>query len=136
MKTRALINLMIIIISLLFAHSAYSQGFTNIELKTVHVNGNIYMLEGINGFAGGNIGVSVGEDGILIVDDQFSEMNKKIRAALSKLKPGHPKFVLNTHWHGDHTNGNDDFSAHSTIIAHSNVRKRLIKQQTNMFLQA
>ena len=133
MKTRALINLKIIIISLLFTHTSYSQDFTNIELKTVHVSGNIYMLEGIHGFAGGNIGVSVGNNGILIVDDQYSEMNEKIRAALSKLKSGQPRFVLNTHWHSDHTGGNIDFSAHSTIIAHSNVRKRMMEQQTNMF---
>lgn len=67
----------------------------------MYISGNIYMLEGINGFAGGNIGVSIGNDGILIVDDQFSEMNEKIRTALAKLKPGQPRFVLNTHWHGD-----------------------------------
>jgi len=133
MKTCALINLKIIIISLLFTHAAYSRDFTIVELKTVHVSGNIYMLEGIHGFAGGNIGVSVGDDGILIVDDQYSEMNEKIKAALSTLKSGQPRFVLNTHWHGDHTGGNNDFSAHSIIIAHSNVRNRMMEQQTNMF---
>lgn len=133
MKTYALISLNIIIISLLFPPSVYSRDFTDVELKTVHVHGNIYMLEGIHGFAGGNIGVSIGDDGILIVDDQFSEMNVKIRAALAKLKPGQPRFVLNTHWHGDHTGGNIDFNTHATIIAHDNVRKRLMEDQSNMF---
>jgi len=133
MKTYALIGLEMIIISLLLPQAAYSRDFTDVELKTVHVRGNIYMLEGIHGFAGGNIGVSIGDDGILIVDDQFSEMNEKIRAALAKLKPGQPNFVLNTHWHGDHTGGNIDFSNHATIIAHSNVRIRLLEEQRNMF---
>ncbi len=123
----------LIIFFLLISQSAPSRDFTDVELKTVHVHGNIYMLEGIHGFAGGNIGVSIGDDGILIVDDQFSEMNVKIRAALAKLKPGQPRFVLNTHWHGDHMGGNIDFSTHATIIAHDNVRKRLMEEQSNMF---
>lgn len=133
MKTCALISLKAIIISLLFTHTSYSRDFTNVELKTIHVSGNIYMLEGIHGFAGGNIGVSIGDDGILIVDDQFAEMNVKIRNALSKLQEGKPKYVLNTHWHGDHTGGNIDFKTHATIIAHNNVRKRLMEEQTNAF---
>ena len=131
MKKYTLNDLKIIIISLLFSQAAYSRDFTDVGLKTIHVSGNIYMLEGIHGFAGGNIGVSIGDDGILIVDDQFSEMNEKIRAALARLKPGQPRFVLNTHWHGDHTGGNTDFSTHATIIAHHNVRKRLMHEQTN-----
>ncbi|MCH8976421.1 MAG: MBL fold metallo-hydrolase, partial [Proteobacteria bacterium] len=81
MKTCALNSLKILIISLFFTQAAYSRDFTNVELKTIHVRGNIFMLEGIHGFAGGNIGVSIGDDGILIVDDQFSEMNEKIREA-------------------------------------------------------
>ena len=134
MKTCALNSLKILIISLFFTQAAYSRDFTNVELKTIHVRGNIFMLEGIHGFAGGNIGVSIGDDGILIVDDQFSEMNEKIREALSKLKPGQPNFVLNTHWHGDHTGGNPDFNTHATIIAHDNVRKRLMEdQKSNRF---
>jgi cyclase len=133
MQRLLLHSLIIFIISLFIAQATYSRDFTNLELKTVHVSGNIYMLEGINGFAGGNIGVSIGNDGILIVDDQFSEMNQKIRNALAKLKPGQPRFVLNTHWHGDHTGGNADFSTDATIIAHHNVRKRLMQEQTNAF---
>lgn len=107
--------------------------FTNVSLKTTLVNNNIYMLEGINGFAGGNIAVSAGEDGILIVDDQFSEMSGKIKTALSEIKSGKVNFILNTHWHGDHTGGNAVFSEEATIIAHDNVRKRLMNDQKNRF---
>ena len=117
----------------MFAYVCAARDFTDVELKTIQVNGNIYMLEGINGFAGGNIGVSIGKDGILIVDDQFAEMAPKIEAALSSLDPGNLKFVLNTHWHGDHTGGNTVFSNKATIIAHENVRKRLMTKQTNAF---
>jgi cyclase len=80
------------------------------------------MLEG----SGGNIGVSAGPDGLLIVDDQFLPLAQKIDAALQKLEAGAPlKFVLNTHWHGDHTGGNPFFGRKASIIAHANVRKRL-----------
>lgn len=91
------------------------------EIKVHRVAGNVYMLEG----AGGNIGVSVGDDGVLIIDDQFANMADKIRAALKGINPGPLKFVLNTHWHGDHTGGNPIFGKESVIIAHDNVRKRL-----------
>jgi glyoxylase-like metal-dependent hydrolase (beta-lactamase superfamily II) len=83
------------------------------------------MLQG----AGGNIGVSVGPDGILIVDDQFAPLADKIRAALKTLGEGKLKFVLNTHWHGDHTGGNAQFGPEAPIIAHDNVRRRLATEQ-------
>ena len=80
--------------------------------------------------AGGNIGVSVGTDGVLIVDDQFAPLAEKIRAAVRELNPGPLRFVLNTHFHGDHTGSNAAFGRESTIIAHDNVRKRLASEQT------
>jgi glyoxylase-like metal-dependent hydrolase (beta-lactamase superfamily II) len=83
------------------------------------------MLQG----SGGNIGVSVGSDGILIVDDQFAPLADKIKAALKTLGEGKLKFVLNTHWHSDHTGGNVVFGPEATIIAHDNVRKRLSTEQ-------
>ena len=95
--------------------------FSKVEIKATKVSGNIYMLEG----AGGNIGVSVGHDGILIVDDQFAPLADKIKAALKTLGDGKLKFILNTHWHGDHTGGNAAFSPEAPIIAQTNVRKRL-----------
>ncbi len=100
------------------------QDFSKVQIKTTKVSGNIYMLEG----AGGNIAASVGEDGIVIVDDQFAPLAEKIQAALKNLgitdKP--VRFVINTHYHGDHTGGNAPFAnSGSTVIAQDNVRKRL-----------
>jgi cyclase len=105
----------------LAATGAAQQEFSKVEIKTIHVAGNIYMLTG----AGGNIGVSAGSDGILIVDDQFAPLAPKIEAALKELNPGKLKFVLNTHFHGDHTGGNAHFGREAHIVAHTNVRKRL-----------
>src|SRR5437868_1915603 len=106
---------------LAFAHAQQQQDFSKVEIKATHVAGNVYMLTG----AGGNIGVSVGPDGILIVDDQFAPLAPKIEAALKQLSPGKLKFVLNTHYHGDHTGGNKHFGQQAPIIAHTNVRKQL-----------
>jgi len=107
----------------LVAPAVFAQrDFSNVEIKAIPVANNIYMLEG----AGGNIGVSIGTDGNLIVDDQFAPLAEKIDAALQKLNPGKLKFVLNTHHHGDHTGGNAIFGAKEAIIlAQDNVRKRL-----------
>lgn len=101
------------------------QDFSGVEIKTTAVAGKVYMLEG----RGGNIGVSVGSDGVLIVDDQFAPLADKIKAALAKLGSDKPKFILNTHWHGDHTGGNPAFGRDGTIIAHANVRNRLAIKQ-------
>ena len=98
---------------------------SKVEIKATKVAGNVYVLEG----AGGNIGVSVGPDGILIVDDQFAPLADKIRASLKTLDQGKLKFILNTHWHGDHTGGNAAFGPEAPIIAHDNVRKRLSTEQ-------
>ena len=97
------------------------QDFSGVEINVSHVAGNVYMLTG----AGGNIGVSAGPDGVLIVDDQFAPLAPRIEAALKQLNPGKLKFVLNTHHHGDHTGGNKHFGQQAPIIAHTNVRKRL-----------
>ncbi|MFN2482648.1 MAG: MBL fold metallo-hydrolase [Pyrinomonadaceae bacterium] len=99
--------------------------YSKVQMKATRAAGNVYMLEG----AGGNIGVSVGSDGVLIVDDQFAPLADKIRAAVKELNPGQLRFVLNTHFHGDHTGGNAAFGKESTIIAHDNVRKRLASEQ-------
>jgi glyoxylase-like metal-dependent hydrolase (beta-lactamase superfamily II) len=113
-------------IFLLFAISAHAQtDFSKVEVKATKVAGNVYMLEG----AGGNIGVSVGDDGLLIVDDQFAPLADKIRAALKGIADKKLRFILNTHWHGDHTGGNVAFGPEATIIAHDNVRKRLATEQ-------
>ncbi len=118
---------LLVIVSLLFAVTASAQqtDFSKIEVKATKVAGNVYMLQG----AGGNIGVSVGNDGLLIVDDQFAPLADKIRAALKGLADKKLQFILNTHWHGDHTGGNVAFGPEATIIAHDNVRKRLATEQ-------
>lgn len=105
--------------------AAQQRDFSAVQIKATKVAGNVYMLEG----SGGNIGVSAGEDGILIVDDQFAPLADKIRAALKQINPGALRFVLNTHFHGDHTGGNAQFGRESTIVAHDNVRKRLAEGQ-------
>lgn len=120
MKTHSLLGL-----ALLCAVTALAQrDFSNVEIKAIPVAKHIYMLEG----AGGNIGACTGEDGNLIVDDQFAPLAPKIDAALQKLNPGKLKFVLNTHHHGDHTGANATFGKEATIVAHTNVRKRLASE--------
>ncbi len=123
--------LAIMIICLCSTHQALAQDFSKVEIKATKVAGNVYMLEG----SGGNIGVSVGPDGILIVDDQFAPLADKIKAALKTLGEGKLKFVLNTHWHGDHTGGNPVFGPEAPIIAHDDVRKRLATEQKSEFFK-
>jgi cyclase len=105
------------------AFGQQNEDFSTVQIKVSKVSGSVYMLEG----AGGNIAASVGEDGIVIVDDKYAPLADKIRAALKDLgitdKP--VRFVINTDYHGDHTGGNVPFSETSTVIAQDNVRKRL-----------
>jgi cyclase len=100
----------------------------DVKIETVSIAPGIYMLVG----RGGNIGLTVGVDGAAIIDDQFADMNPKIRAAVAMLGEKPVSFVINTHLHGDHTGGNDAFGkAGAVIIAHKNVRKRLGAAQVN-----
>jgi cyclase len=121
------------LVTLMLCCCAYSTpaqtDWSKVEIKVIKVSGNVYMLEG----AGGNIGVSVGPDGILIVDDQFAPLADKIKAALKTVGEGKLKFVLNTHYHGDHTGGNVVFGPDAPIIAQTNVRKRLSEEQKSKF---
>jgi cyclase len=118
------LNLTAVLAVLAFAvSSGAQQDFSKVEIKVHKVAGNVYMLEG----SGGNIGVSVGDDGIVIVDDQFAPLAPKIKAALKGITDKPLRFVLNTHFHGDHTGGNAQFGSEATIIAHENVRKRLLE---------
>ena len=104
---------------------AQQQDFSKVEIKVVPAAGNVYMLQG----AGGNIGVSAGSDGLLIVDDQYAPLAEKIRSTLKGINSGKLKLVLNTHWHGDHTGGNATFGPEAPIIAQENVRKRMSTDQ-------
>jgi cyclase len=105
---------------------AQDDDFSKVEIKVIPVAGSVYMLTG----AGGNIGVSVGDDGIVIIDDQFAPLAEKIQAALRGVSNKPVRFVINTHWHGDHTGGNAYFQKQGPIIAQENVRKRLEEGST------
>jgi glyoxylase-like metal-dependent hydrolase (beta-lactamase superfamily II) len=100
---------------------AADQDFSKVEIKLTKIAGSVYMLEG----SGGNIGVSAGDDGIVVVDDQFAPLAPKIKATLKQISDKPLRFLINTHYHGDHTGGNAAFGKETTIVAHENVRKRL-----------
>jgi cyclase len=115
------------IITLLFIPLiAMAQDFSNVEITTVPVRDGIYMLQG----SGGNIGVSVGDDGVIIIDDQFGPLTMKIQAAIAELSDKPVTFVMNSHFHYDHTDGNTNFGrAGAYIVAQDNARKRMESTQ-------
>jgi cyclase len=122
MKQRLL--LLVALLGAAATSPAQEPDFDKIEIKASQVSGNIYMLQG----EGGNIAASVGEDGIVLVDDEFAPLAQKIGATLKELgitdKP--VRFIINTHYHFDHTGGNLPFATGgATLIAHDNVRTRL-----------
>jgi len=99
-----------------------SSVIADVSFKLEKLSDNLHVLYG----QGGNIAISTGDDGIYIVDDQFAKLSDGIKAQISKLKSGVPEFVINTHHHGDHTGGNENFAnAGSHVIAHHNVYSRL-----------
>jgi glyoxylase-like metal-dependent hydrolase (beta-lactamase superfamily II) len=103
-----------------------AQDFDNIQIRTIPVAESIYMLQG----SGGNIGVSIGDDGTFIVDDQFAPLTDKIVAAIAELTDNPVEFVINTHWHYDHTDGNENFGrAGALIVAQENSRRRMESDQ-------
>jgi cyclase len=100
--------------------------FSKVEVKATRLTDSTYMLAG----AGGNIGLSVGEDAVFLIDDQYAPLTERIVAAIAKITPKPVRFVLNTHWHGDHVGGNENFgSAGAILVAHENVRKRMGTEQ-------
>ncbi len=102
------------------------QDFSQVEIESHPVADGVWMLTG----AGGNIGVSAGEDGIFLIDDQYAPLTEKIRAAVAKIDDGPIRFVVNTHWHRDHTGGNENLgNAGALIVAHENVRERMSVDQ-------
>ncbi|MGZ4808516.1 MAG: MBL fold metallo-hydrolase [Thermoanaerobaculia bacterium] len=107
---------------------AQQQDFSKVEIKVTKVAGTVYMLTG----AGGNIGVSVGDDGIVVIDDQYAPLSPKIIQALNGITSKPIKFIINTHYHGDHTGGNEIFGREAPIIAHDNVRTRLAAGTTSL----
>lgn len=112
----------ITLLFLFFGNVMHSQGFDKVTIETIKASNNVYMLTG----AGGNIGVSVGYDGVFVIDDQFAPLTEKINTAIKQLSDQPIKFLANTHFHGDHTGGNENMQKlGATIIAHDNVRHRL-----------
>ncbi len=106
---------------------SFAQNNQEVKIEINKIAGNVYMLIG----QGGNIGVSIGEDGVFVIDDQFARLSPKIISAIRTLSDKPIKFLANTHWHGDHTGGNVNFQKEGAIImAHKNVRKRL-EESTN-----
>ncbi len=109
------------------AAPATAQDFTDVEITATEITPNVAVLFG----QGGNIGVSHGEDGTILIDDQFAELTAKIQQAVAELGASPTRFLVNTHWHFDHAGGNENFgSAGATIVAHDNVRIRLAEGGT------
>jgi glyoxylase-like metal-dependent hydrolase (beta-lactamase superfamily II) len=105
-----------------------------VNVKVTPVAGGVSMIEGANGFAGGNVSVSVGDDGLFVIDDELAPLTPKLKAALATLSKKPVRFVVNTHWHGDHTGGNPGLAAAgAVIVAQENVRSRLSVDQVREF---
>ena len=125
-------SLLLCVAASLGSVSAFAQqDLSKVEIKTQKLSDTTYMMEG----AGGNIGLSVGADAVFIIDDQFAPLTPKIEAAIAKLTNKPVKFVINTHWHFDHTGGNVNLGkAGALIVAHDNVRKRMSRENFIEFL--
>ncbi len=114
------------VLSLSVPGAVAAQDFDAVEIQTVQVSDSIYMLVG----EGGNIGVSVGDDGVFIIDDQFAPLTDKIKAAIAEITDEPVQFVINSHYHYDHTDGNENFGGEGAIIvAHENSRARMATDQ-------
>src|SRR6266446_1404427 len=121
-RTYFLRTLAVCAAALFAAAASAQQDFSKVEIETQKLADTVYMMTG----AGGNLGLSVGEDAVFVIDDQFAPLTPKIQAAIAKLSSKPVKFLLNTHWHFDHTGGNENLGkAGAVIVAHENVRKRL-----------
>ena len=117
-------------VGMTLAIPAPGQDFENVQIETVPIDAGIYMLIG----QGGNIGVSAGADGVLLIDDQYAPLVDKINRAIAEFTDQPVKMVLNTHWHGDHTGGNELYGeAGALIVAHDNVRLRMTSAQFSSF---
>ena len=101
---------------------AAQQDMSDVVIQTIELESDLYMLVG----RGGNIGLSVGEDGAFLIDDQYAPLTAKIQAAVAEVSDHPVRWVLNTHWHGDHTGGNENLGeAGAMIVAHENVYRRM-----------
>jgi cyclase len=102
------------------------QDFSNVEVKATPIREGLHLVTG----RGGNIVASVGDDGVFLVDDQYAPLTERILAALATITDQPVRFVINTHWHGDHVGGNENLArAGAVIVAHENVRRRMSTEQ-------
>ena len=116
----------LVLASCLASRLTAQQNFDTVQVRAEHVAGPVWMLQGV----GGNIGVSVGRDGVFLVDDEYAPLTVKIKAAIAAIDSGPIRFLLNTHWHPDHTGGNENLGkAGVLIVAQDNVRRRLSTEQ-------
>jgi cyclase len=128
MRMRTLLGGTLVALAALCAAPAAraQQDFSKVEIKAEKIADGVYMMTG----SGGNLGLAVGPDAVFLIDDQYAPLTPKIRAAIAAITDKPVRFVLNTHWHGDHTGGNESFAeAGALIIAHDNVRKRMSSEQ-------
>ena len=132
MTVPASVRLAAAAIAVAAATASAQQDFSRVEVRATRLTETTYMLTG----AGGNIGLSVGEDAVFLVDDQYAPLTERINAAIAKITPKPVRFILNTHWHGDHTGGNENYGkAGALIVAHENVRKRMNSEQFIEFMR-
>jgi len=118
----------LIILLFLYAQTMYAQkSEDSIGVRITKIEGQLYFLDCVNGFGGGNVAASIGDDGILLVDDLYASMHAKLQAALKQFSDKPVRMVINSHFHGDHIQGNKNFTANTIVIAHENVRSRLLK---------
>ena len=123
-------GILLVLSALIVPHSFGQQNFDNVQIEATLVSDNVYMLTG----SGGNMGLIIGDDGAFLVDDQFAPLTEKIQATIATLTDKPVRFVINTHWHGDHTGGNENLGkAGALIVAHDNVYERM---STDQFMEA
>ena len=125
LKLMAIFATVLLSSTVALAHTSIISVDNQVKFRTEKVAGNVYVLFG----QGGNIGVSYGSDGLMTIDTQFAPLFKGIKGELKKLGSDTPKYIFNTHHHGDHTGGNELFGVDSTLIAHYNVRERLLNRK-------
>ena len=123
---------LILLAFLIVSHVRAQQNFDTVKITTTKITDAVYMLQG----AGGNIGVLVGKDGVILIDDQFAPLTEKIKKAVSEISDKPLRFVINTHYHGDHVGGNQNLGGEGAIIvAQENTRKRLSQDQINTLMK-